>query len=328
MAPPFKKIQDLWLPDGLIIIRAGDQICRVPRGSLASNSSVLSESMPQPSVAEKVDGLPVVTFPDPPEEVLHWLKAMLVPGYFEVFPSKITSVKLLAVLRLSHKYDVKHLRQRALHHLSTALPTDLASELALLHGIAKSSVTGPCHIDFYCSVNALAQEVGALWLLPSVLYGLHTMTWPDKEKLDNLVSSQLLTATDVLRLWAVARAVIAEFSISKINPHHSDGCPTNGCEDGPTWVLHNIYSTLLAKPLGLLNPPHSDGLVNVAHYVQDMMDGDTCIACREAVLQNHSKADQDFWDALPGSNVLGIPDWTELLAAKERDIGLLSDDNV
>ena len=75
--------QDLWFSDGSIVTRVGERICRVHQSILAVNLSFLADmhSIPQPGNAETFDGLPMMDFPDPPEEVLHWLKYMSLPGY-------------------------------------------------------------------------------------------------------------------------------------------------------------------------------------------------------------------------------------------------------
>ncbi|TRM66463.1 hypothetical protein BD626DRAFT_425846, partial [Schizophyllum amplum] len=172
---PENAEKDLWFPDGNVIIRAGERLCRVYKGFLTSQSPVLADmfSIPQPPDAQTIDGLPVVVFPDAPEEVLHWLKAMLSPESFEVYPVKIEMRKLFAVLRLSHKYDVQYLRQRALYHLSTDLLTELETTFPLAGYPQDSSVLNGSYLqyhEFLLDVVPLAREVDAAWLLPPALH--------------------------------------------------------------------------------------------------------------------------------------------------------------
>ena len=80
-----ETIPDLCFPDGNIVIRVGERVCRVHQSILAANSPVLADmfSVPQPTDGEMYEGLPMISFPDPPEDVLHWLKSMLLLGYVQ-----------------------------------------------------------------------------------------------------------------------------------------------------------------------------------------------------------------------------------------------------
>ncbi|KAI5827864.1 hypothetical protein K523DRAFT_278076, partial [Schizophyllum commune Tattone D] len=91
---------NLWFHDGNVIVRAGDRFCRLYRELLATQSSVLAD---KPADAETFNGLPVLTLPDEPDEVLVWLKSLL------LYPRLIGPQKVLAVLRLSHKYNISYL---------------------------------------------------------------------------------------------------------------------------------------------------------------------------------------------------------------------------
>jgi BTB/POZ domain len=80
--PTFKRVQELYFPDGNIILEAGTTHFRVSRGILAARSPVFKEvlSLPQPKeggVDGKVDGCDVVhLFGDDPQEVTYFLRAI------------------------------------------------------------------------------------------------------------------------------------------------------------------------------------------------------------------------------------------------------------
>ncbi|KAI4524543.1 hypothetical protein K525DRAFT_146271, partial [Schizophyllum commune Loenen D] len=120
-------VEGLWFDDGNIILRAGNSVHKLHKSVLSLHSTILADifGIPQPDVADSFDGLPVVELPDAEADVVHWLKSLMVPGYFEIAPSKISTGKLFAALRLSHKYDCQYLRRRSLVHLSTMFATDL-----------------------------------------------------------------------------------------------------------------------------------------------------------------------------------------------------------
>ena len=86
-----QRIEDLWLDDGDIRIAVGDQVCCVHRSALAEASPVLRDmfAFPQPP-GDDPSRPPLFTFPDRPDQVLHWLKAMLLPGC--AFKEKLSQV--------------------------------------------------------------------------------------------------------------------------------------------------------------------------------------------------------------------------------------------
>ncbi|KAL1731455.1 hypothetical protein EV714DRAFT_195795, partial [Schizophyllum commune] len=232
-----ETIPELWFPDGNIVIRVGERVCRVHQSILAANSPVLADmfSVPQPRDGEMYEGLPMMSFPDPPEEVLHWLKSMLLLGYFEVYPSHIHQDKLLATLRLSHKYGVQTLRQRALYHLSIAFP-DTGSDHTAGFKTSFAAIDGGCTVEFFCRVHAIALEIGARWLLPSVIYNIHSATYLDAEARARLPA--LMTSQDMLRLLEVGRLALTHFMPHKLAPvvewekEGDDVCAFDGkCED-------------------------------------------------------------------------------------------------
>lgn len=74
------RIEALWFEDGNIVLRAGNALYRVYRGTLATHSPVFKDilSFPQPpdSKPEVIDGCPVTNLPDPEVEVTPFLKAL------------------------------------------------------------------------------------------------------------------------------------------------------------------------------------------------------------------------------------------------------------
>ncbi|KAI5829962.1 hypothetical protein K523DRAFT_240925 [Schizophyllum commune Tattone D] len=254
-------IPELWFSDGNIVIRVGERVCRVHQSILAANSPVLADvfSVPQPRDGEMYEGLPMMSFPDPPEEVLHWLKSMLLLGYFEVYPSRIHQDKLLATLRLSHKYGVQTLRQRALYHLSIAFP-NMGSDHTTGFETSSAAVDGGRTVEFFCRVHAVALEIGARWLLPSVIYNIHSATYLDAEARARLPA--LMTSQDMLRLLEVGRLALTHFMPHKLAPvveweeEGDDVCAFDGkCEDAVRRILEKVFEQLVAHPLSFVDLP-------------------------------------------------------------------------
>ncbi|KAI5887684.1 uncharacterized protein SCHCODRAFT_02552870 [Schizophyllum commune H4-8] len=284
-----KRVEDLWFSDGSIVVRVGEQACRIHQSILAANSSVLANilSIPQPKNGETFEGLPMMSFPDPPEDVLHWLKSMVLPGYFEVYPSRIQQDKLLATLRLSHKYGVQTLRQRALYHLSVAFPSvfgdeDEAKLLLDKDHWRKTSIDGDFNVDFFCKVYALAVEIGADWLLPSLIYTIHSATYFDdnaRARLPALLSSQAM-----LQLLNVTRASLAAFQPHRLTPILSNDCEVGGtkCTDGVRDILDRGFDHLIAQPLSFLHIKANTFMTDCGYAtVKEAIEVAACNKCKE-----------------------------------------------
>ncbi|KAJ7205333.1 hypothetical protein B0H12DRAFT_986526, partial [Mycena haematopus] len=67
---------------------------------------------------EFIDGIPVVVLHDAADDVEVFLRAIFDSSYFMPAPEPANFTDVLAILRLSHKYDVEYLQRRALRHLS------------------------------------------------------------------------------------------------------------------------------------------------------------------------------------------------------------------
>ncbi|TRM56193.1 hypothetical protein BD626DRAFT_441327 [Schizophyllum amplum] len=324
MTADLQKVEDLWFPDGNVIIRAGERICRVYKGFLTSQSPVLADmfSIPQPPDAQTMDGLPVVVFPDAPEDVLHWLKAMLFPRSFEAYPVKIEMHQLFAVLRLSHKYDVQHLRRRALYHLSTVLPTELATKFPLRGDMDASIIISycgdhDCHA-FLLNVVPLVHEIGAVWLLPAALYQLHTAYHiPYNPKISLVALTDALPAIDVARLWRIAHALPRAFPHSLTDKWTVEDCKY--CVDLSGEAIEGTYQSLLTDPLEFYGPADEMDDDESSDYESYILIVRMCSPCYREARKDYRGMAQRFWDALPG--LLELPTWEELRAMKASDVG-------
>ncbi|THU75115.1 hypothetical protein K435DRAFT_707641, partial [Dendrothele bispora CBS 962.96] len=113
-----QRVEELWFEDGTLIIEARGSAFRVYAGLLSARSSVFHDmmSIPQPASSAS-QPCPTVTLHDSPQDLTHFLKAIMDSQYFESPPHKTSVPIITGVLRLSTKYDVPYLRKRALMHL-------------------------------------------------------------------------------------------------------------------------------------------------------------------------------------------------------------------
>ncbi|KAJ7473285.1 hypothetical protein FB451DRAFT_1248909 [Mycena latifolia] len=118
---------ELWFQDGNIVIIAGSAAFKVHRGQLCRHSEVFDDvfSIPQPKDQDLYDGCPWVEVYDCPSDVLYFLKALYDGLYFKT-PGANDFPAVAAVLRLSTKYLVEHLRQRCMTRLELDWPFTLS----------------------------------------------------------------------------------------------------------------------------------------------------------------------------------------------------------
>ncbi|TRM56197.1 hypothetical protein BD626DRAFT_441338 [Schizophyllum amplum] len=326
MTVPLCKVGDLWFPDGNLLIRVGDRVCRVYQGFLASQSPVMGDmfSFPQPSEgADMVEGVPAVRLPDPPEEVTHWLRAMLLPWTFPGYPNYTEIDQLLAVLRLSHKYDVQYLRRRALEHFAALLPVDVDNVKANAHHFKSRNISHECPLSVYLRINSIAHEVGALWLIPCIIYELHQFMYDDPCALDNIsTESPPLTTQLLIRLYKISHLITQQFCLAHLVRHVADCGQRQPCGAERRVTRSDWDEELHKDPVCFysgLDEIAEDGK-SVACLGRGFEDTQNlCYSCRLDMRARHLHACKIFWNALPKS--LGLPMWKDLLATKASDLG-------
>ncbi|KAL6309366.1 hypothetical protein BKA93DRAFT_713867, partial [Sparassis latifolia] len=124
---------DVWYADGSIILVAEKTAFRVHSSILAANCEFfkIMLAIPQPAPGsdasmstEMYEGCPVVRMQDSAVDLRHFLKSVYCFDYFRA-AMKVKFPVVAAVLRLSNKYDARHLGQRAVNLLATAYPSTL-----------------------------------------------------------------------------------------------------------------------------------------------------------------------------------------------------------
>ncbi|KAJ7061570.1 hypothetical protein C8F01DRAFT_1252346 [Mycena amicta] len=158
------RVEKLWLEDGNLILVAGNALYKVYR---------------VPADSELIDGCPVVRLLDAEAEVTPFLEALFDPCFFLPPPAPTDFTTIYGCLRLSHKYDVEYLRQRALAHFNSAYATTLEGHqdgtFTLGCDLPLSKIftwVEPEDESFIICAFQLAREVGAMWVLPVIFYDM------------------------------------------------------------------------------------------------------------------------------------------------------------
>ncbi|KAJ7711892.1 hypothetical protein B0H16DRAFT_1343346 [Mycena metata] len=172
-----KKIvrSELWFLDGNVVIIASSVAFKVHRGQLRRHSEVFDDlfSIPQPQDQDLYDGCPWVEVYDCPSDVLYFLKALYDGLYFQSLRANDFPA-VAAVLRLSTKYLVEHLRQHCMTRLDLDWPSTLAGWDQREHAAtdAQGHYTPRLACPHPILVIHLALDLGLASLLPAALYDL------------------------------------------------------------------------------------------------------------------------------------------------------------
>ncbi|KAJ7488443.1 hypothetical protein FB451DRAFT_1126756 [Mycena latifolia] len=304
------RVQDLWFPDHGLILQAGNRLFRVPGGILAARSSVFKDmlSISQPQSQPQIDECPLVILHDSAIDAEYFLKAIFDSSFFERPPARSTFAIVAGVLRLSTKYDVEFLRQRALLHLSTAIPGSLAA-----YDIHSSPITmeSPGN-EFSCLL--LVHSLALTWAMPAAMYAVSCCTV--EEIIDGILSDggHVQLPSSLQRACLIARSTLA------IKQHHDifrflrsdpiQGCLSReSCQQMRHAVLHRYTRLIHVDPLEFGHPSLSPVIRN-----------GLCGPCTEAAESDQRVARHAIWDSLPA--LFDLPPWDELNASRAADLNL------
>ncbi|KAJ7241866.1 hypothetical protein C8J57DRAFT_1368781 [Mycena rebaudengoi] len=293
------RVIDLWFPDANLVIRVGGSLFKVFRGILATKSPVFEDmlSFPQPEDSELIDGCPVVRLFDSEKDAEYFLRALFHYDFFEPYPAEVDFETVAGVLRLSQKYQVEHLRKRALLHLSERYPTSLADW-------DTDSKWTHLHVE---AVN-LAREVSALWILPLALYrccdhlGISALLSGDT-RLDERDYRRCVEAT--LQLHTTHTSFMLDFLL---NPASIPGCLSAAHCVPLRMHYRRTYDRLRHARLPL-NVMRTSGW----EFFQ------VCAPCLAHMKERHAAAMEECWADLPA--IFDVLDWESLEDMKRAALG-------
>ncbi|TBU29247.1 hypothetical protein BD311DRAFT_777621 [Dichomitus squalens] len=128
------KSNTVWLPDGNIVVLAGNVAFRVHKSTLALRSSVFRDIFSLPAVpdplAEDIEGCPVLHVSDSPEDIGRLFKVLCCGKNYYYRQDELLVVwlgSLVSLIRMAHKYDIKDVLDDALSRLKKYLPKDLSA---------------------------------------------------------------------------------------------------------------------------------------------------------------------------------------------------------
>ncbi|KAJ6529743.1 hypothetical protein B0H19DRAFT_1193164 [Mycena capillaripes] len=316
------RMQDLWFSDGSLVVQAENTIFRVSGAVLAARSSVFEGmlSFPQPGSpitdAEEIGGIPRVELYDMATEVEPFLRAIFDSSFFMPPPSAPQLSDTLAILRLSHKYDIQYLHHRAIDHLSRIYPIEMSTFLEHLNKFPAGFETLKSSADAHLQVLRVLHEVNALWLLPAAY-----------ARASKCLPSRLFAATswpalpDLIKTRLhLAHAHQARHIVAIV--HSVGGEPDDSCtapETCPADILGIV--TALLQQVGQVDMEFNffDVTDIFLPSVWEDLGAPMCTACMTHKEDQMKVSMQRVWDALPMN--LGLPPWDELGTMKNAAMG-------
>ncbi|KAF7341313.1 BTB domain-containing protein [Mycena venus] len=306
-----QKIDGLWFSnDSLVVLRAQERVFRVPKSILAARSPVFQSmfEFPQPvsgddamaGADEVMDGSPVIRLHDSPTEVEAFLRAIFDSNYFMPPPSQTSFSDLLGILRLAQKYDVGYLYKRAVCHLETIYPIELAKVEAGTSTVTLYVINAT--VDFDLEAIAVLHEVGATWLLPYAYYSAAENPVSDLLYAGELWEQcptnrkEILLCLQPCQREATDRLFDALTSISKCL--YADAC--------------NMSKFKFLKRRARHQRPLSGQYTFCRRLT---LEAELCETCSTQAREQYETRRAEIWDALPIN--CGMENWEVLLQQRE-----------
>ncbi|KAJ7084583.1 hypothetical protein B0H15DRAFT_783775 [Mycena belliarum] len=342
---------ELWFQDGNIVIVAGSVAFKVHRGQLRRHSEVFDDvfNIPQPNDQDLYEGCPWVEVYDCPSDVLYFLKAIYDGLYFKM-PGANDFPAVAAVLRLSTKYLVEHLRQRCMTRLELDWPSTLAGwdqrEQAATNAAGHYAPRSSCPHPIL--VIDLALDLGLSAFLPAAMYDLarygpskimagtpasplsFTPERPTPRMLTTLAPVSLVST---LRGREHAQRFLADFVINELQGrspatdcvHVEEDTPSRMCRESFYFIMLNV----LRSVGGIACGRDADPLFTLLQAVDmlsrtDFSDGHRqcglklCHPCKIDFAGAATRARGEVWRLLPAW--FGLADMEDTLDTKKRDV--------
>ncbi|KAJ7453893.1 hypothetical protein FB451DRAFT_1100212 [Mycena latifolia] len=322
----YTRVDDLWFPEGTLVIRAEGTIFRVIQSILAARSSVFRDmlALPQPmdSDAEIIDGSPAVYLHDSAADVEALLRAIFDSSDFASAPEPVKLDALLGILRLSHKYDVQYLFRRALRHLEVSLYFSSLqdfqdpSEDHVLYPPDKE-MEGPC-LSHFLNIILAAMEVGALWLLPIAYYEVSQYKCPDlMDSISLDTDRQAVVAKCVNAAFTLFRAHARSIRVFSMAPAGSSCTSPAQCNPARLYALDSyLYRVAHLNSAGdPLRDWASDVWGTISH-------AKFCDHCLPFYTEQHNSKLEALWEQLP--SIFDLPGWQELEVMKTASMNAAS----
>ncbi|KII84010.1 hypothetical protein PLICRDRAFT_118796 [Plicaturopsis crispa FD-325 SS-3] len=289
----------VWFDDGSIVLQAENTRFRVHRTVMALNSPIFEDmlNIGQSRGEESVEDCPLVVLHDSAKDLETVLRALYDRRYFDDDKDQPFDT-IASILRVSKKYDIQHLYEKALEYLTAEFP-------GTLDDWDSRSIRIPSFNNgHYFDVINLARELTLPIILPAAFY-LCLQRYSCEQILGGIPNR---TAGEVIRLSPSDQKVAivgmrqvvcasAATTFEWLGQHHEvEGCSNRiACADAFHMTSHSIW-----KPF----PSYAALCIWDVEWGKDM-----CKKCVAFAKRRHSKGREFFWTRLP--ECFDLPPWAD-----------------
>ncbi|KAJ6447474.1 hypothetical protein C8R47DRAFT_999784 [Mycena vitilis] len=299
------------------VLRAEDRVFCVSKSILAARSSVFQAmfefSQPTAEQAEMMAGRPVIQLHDRAAELEPFLRAIFDSRrVYILHPHDHTYINfraVLGILRLSHKYDVPYLFRRAIRHLETIYPIELAKYPSSLTSDHMDYDYGDVCLDL--EALPVLFEVGATWLLPRTFYSIGT--YPAEEFIVTEEWNSLLPETKLTCLLLQVKQLRA---MTKLNASLAIESTCDSAQACRSTKLLFLRTRLTHRPPNGAGDLHPFGEWTPKRL--DKLANRLCASCNHAGRAQRKAAEMEIWGQLPAN--CGLATWDVLL--EQRRVSL------
>jgi hypothetical protein len=224
-------------------------------------------------------------------------------------PAPVDDVVVLGILRLSHKYGVNYLLNRAIVHLETIYRLDRTIYCTL------SSEEQPHQqrpLAFHLMALPILTEVGATWLLPMAYYGVGTHSLSELRSAgsfwDDLPAGIRVTCLPLAGIQREAILTLTRFVADRCDAQHFD------CD----MQRLRMISAVVARRGSFLRGAQ-DPLVGWNENGWQEIEATVCSSCLTRFKVEQHTAFNEVWDMLPQN--CGLEGWDALLQRRKEVMG-------
>nr|GAT43809.1 predicted protein [Mycena chlorophos] len=308
---PVERSAKYWLDHGDVILQVESVQFRLNKSTLAFHSPVFRDmfSLPLPPDKPLIDNCPVVVLSG--DRSADWLELLdvLFPRlcFVETHPNLD---QIIALLRLSKKYEIKGFQHQCVERLRANFPSTLDGYKEVETQWKDIDVPEPEDgvdlPELAVKVVNVAREVGLHSVLPVAFYTIIASSVGAATDNENILKLELCDQRACYKGFIQVTKDYLRTPFKCFEP--GKYIPCEACEREP-----RCNSIGLLLKLGLENNRHS--MANIVGKWDDEWDEQFCPACVGCAKEVFERAREKCWDKLP--SYFGLPDWEEL---KRMDI--------